>query len=227
MSEPAPTSWTLIEGAARGDPAHRERFVATYGGTIREYLAARWRRPAQRQEIEDGVQEVLYACLRDDGALARSDRSRPRRFRAFLYGVTRNTALQIEERVRRERRAGEDEVLVLENLESRDAALSVVFDRAWANAILAAALDRQAAEAERSGAEARRRLELLRERFVHGRHIRDIAVSWDADPARLHHEFARARREFLESLRETLREETTGETPVTDGDVEDLLRLLP
>ena len=54
--------------------------------------------------------------------------------------------------------------------------------------------------AESSGEDAVRRAELLRLRFREGTPIREIAKLWDADAAKLHHEFAKARREFHEVL---------------------------
>jgi len=64
---------------------------------------------------------------------------------------------------------------------------------------------RQAAARQRAQARdeaARRRVELLRLRFEEGLPIRDISRRWDADPARLHHEYATARKEYRASLRE-------------------------
>ena len=43
-------------------------------------------------------------------------------------------------------------------------------------------------------------MDLLALRFREGLPIREIAVRWDVDAARLHHEYARARREFHEAL---------------------------
>jgi len=51
-----------------------------------------------------------------------------------------------------------------------------------------------------------RRVELLRLRFREGLPIREIARLWGADPAHLHREYAKARREFSTALRDVVRE---------------------
>jgi hypothetical protein len=66
------------------------------------------------------------------------------------------------------------------------------------------AAELQAALAREKGAEATQRVELLRLRFHEGMAIRDIARLWGADPARLHHDYAQARQEFLSDLREVV-----------------------
>jgi RNA polymerase sigma-70 factor (ECF subfamily) len=55
----------------------------------------------------------------------------------------------------------------------------------------------EAADDERT----RRRVELLRLRFQGGLAIREIAARWNADAAKLHHEYATARDEFRAALR--------------------------
>ena len=54
--------------------------------------------------------------------------------------------------------------------------------------------------AQQAGPEACLRVELLRLRFHEGLPIRAIAQRWQADAAALHHEYAKARREFKEAL---------------------------
>lgn len=85
-------------------------------------------------------------------------------------------------------------------LEDDAPGLSKVFDRAWASALLREAARLQTARATELGAEALRRVELLRLRFQEGLPIRAIAQSWSLDPERLHKDYARARREFREAL---------------------------
>jgi hypothetical protein len=56
-----------------------------------------------------------------------------------------------------------------------------------------------------------RRVELLRLRFREDLPIREIARQWDEDPARLHHEYAKARREFAAALKDADMENPPGE----------------
>ena len=66
------------------------------------------------------------------------------------------------------------------------------------------AAERQAALAAEHGEAAVRRVELLRLRFHEGMPIREIARLWGIDAAVLHHEYARARQEFLAALRDVV-----------------------
>jgi hypothetical protein len=58
--------------------------------------------------------------------------------------------------------------------------------------------------AESQGEAAVRRVELLSARFTDGKPIREIAELWCVDPAWLHHEYSRARSEFLSALLEVV-----------------------
>src|SRR6187549_3464929 len=100
------TCWTLVRSAAAGDPDSQVTYCRLYGPVITAYLAARWRRPQDHQEVVDGVQEVFLQCFKPGGALGRADQDRPGGFRAFLYGITRNVAGTIESARQRYRREG-------------------------------------------------------------------------------------------------------------------------
>jgi RNA polymerase sigma-70 factor (ECF subfamily) len=67
---------------------------------------------------------------------------------------------------------------------------------------------------------------LLRLRFHDGLPVRDIAARWDADPAKLHHEYARAREEFRAALREVVAFHQPGSADAIDRACADLLGLL-
>jgi RNA polymerase sigma-70 factor (ECF subfamily) len=217
MSDPEETRWTLIRSAARGDAAARETFARLYEPVVRAYLGARWRGSPLRHEMDDAAQDVFLACLKEAGPLTRAEEGRPGGFRAFLFGVVRNVARRLEDRrSRRERQP--DSAVRLSAIEGREEALSKVFDRAWALAILHRALARQAERAREKGAHALRRVDLLRLRFQEGMPIRDIAKAWGADANGLHRHFLRAREEFRTALREVVREEHDG--PVDDLDAE-------
>jgi RNA polymerase sigma-70 factor (ECF subfamily) len=170
MSTSESTCWTVIRGAAAGSPADREELARRYLGAVRAYLAARWRGSALRGDLDDATQEVVVECFRTGGAVEAAGAGRVPDFRAFLYGVVRNVARRFESRPRRT--AGP-----LPEVAADDASQSRLFERAWAQAIMAEAaqLRRRAAEA---GPEAARRVELLRLRFEGHLPIRAIAEHW-------------------------------------------------
>ena len=86
-------------------------------------------------------------------------------------------------------------------IEADETSLSRVFDRAWATGLLEEAANRQASGATHKGAEALKRVELLRLRFQEGIPIREIADKWQVDAKRVHREYSKARNEFSEALR--------------------------
>ena len=63
-------------------------------------------------------------------------------------------------------------------------------------------------------------------RFEDGLAIRQIAERWGFDAARLHHEYARARREFLAALREVVAFHHPGSRAAIDRECAELLALL-
>jgi RNA polymerase sigma-70 factor (ECF subfamily) len=80
-----------------------------------------------------------------------------------------------------------------------DTSLGHAFDRAWARSLLVESARLQG-ELAGNDERRRRRVELLRLRFHHGRAIREIAADWGVDAATLHHEYAAARAEFRQAL---------------------------
>ena len=227
---PDDTCWTVIRDAAAGDAAARGRFAEQYAGAVRAYLAARWAAGALRQDVDDAVQDVFLECFRDGGALARG---RPERggFRGFLLGVTRNVARRREERAAASLARGPSgSEPPPSRLEADEPSLAGAFDRRWALAVMAEAGARQRAAARAAapgdGGAAERRVELLRMRFEDGLAIRQIAERWGFDAARLHHEYARARREFLAALREVVAFHHPGSRAAIDRECAELLALL-
>jgi len=199
MASAQTTCWTVIEEAAGGSSCQREEFARRYEGAVRAYLKARWRGTVLSDAVDDGVQDVFVECFRQAGPLGRADRSRPGGFRPFLYGIVRNVARRTESRAReRGRRAATD--VDLQRVTSDEATLSVLFDRAWAKAIMQQAAQHQWSLANKMGEEAVKRVELLRLRFQEGLPIREIASLWRLDATHLHREYARARKEFKSAL---------------------------
>jgi RNA polymerase sigma-70 factor (ECF subfamily) len=190
VTSPDPTCWTLIQAAAAGDAAARERFARVYLPAVRAYLAARWR--AGGRDVDDAAQDVFVECFKAHGLLAKADAGRPGGFRAFLFGAVRNMAARREAG---RRPAGR----LPDHLPADETSQSRAFDRAWARSLLKEAARVQAESAATEAA--RKRVELLRLRFQDGLPIRDIAGRWGADPAWVHHEYATARVEFREALR--------------------------
>jgi len=199
------TRWSVVEGAARGDPDARQEFVRRYERVVRAYLGARWRNTPLHQEIDDAAQEVFLRCFQPGGILGRTERERPGGFRAFLFGAVRNVARNAERKLgRRHDMPGEDPAYV-DRIAAEGDGFSAVFDREWARAILTEAVAYQAERAQDTGEDAEKRVELLHLRFDEGMPIREIARLWEADPAWVHHEYAKARREFQAALEEVVR----------------------
>jgi RNA polymerase sigma-70 factor (ECF subfamily) len=167
---------------------------------VRACLLARWR-GQQRADVDDAVQDVFLECLREGGVLDRVRADEVAHFRAFLQGVIAKVAQRIEERGARRTEREDRGVLDHRDPTGTGERTSQVLDRAWASAILKDAAARQALDAERAGPSAVRRVELLRLRFHEGLEIRAIAQLWEEDAAKIHHEYARGREEFLEALK--------------------------
>jgi RNA polymerase sigma-70 factor (ECF subfamily) len=197
MSTVESTCWTLIRAAAGGSQEDREGLARRYLGVVRAHLTTRWRDSPLRSDVDDAVQEVFIECFKSGGALAAAGDGRVLSFRAFLYGVVRNVARRFESRPVRA-------VEPLPELAANEESLSRLFERAWAQAIMAEAVQRQTERAAERGPEAVRRVELLRLRFEENQPIRTIASRWDVPAAELHHAYALARKEFRAALLEVV-----------------------
>ena len=191
------TCWTVIRAAATGSPADRDELAHRYLAVVRAYLAARWRGPPLRPDLDDAVQEVFVECFRQGGALEAAGAGRVPSFRAFLYGVVRNVARRFESRPVRA-------VGPLPEIAANEESLSQLFERTWAQAIMAEAAQLQQRRASERGPEAVRRVELLRLRFEEVLPIRAIAERWGVAAAELHHAYAKARQEFRADLLEVV-----------------------
>ena len=198
------TCWILLNEAARGERAARDRFSDLYIPTVRATLTARWRGGPLAGDVDDAVQDVFIECLKDGGALKRATAAEAPSFRAFLFGITRNVARRWEERAGRRRDAAVTRHILLDAAGADEASLSKIFDRQWARALVKRAANHLTEQANASDDKARQRVELLRLRFVEDLPIREIAKRWDTDPARVHHDYARAREEFQRALRDVI-----------------------
>jgi DNA-directed RNA polymerase specialized sigma24 family protein len=193
MSTSQSTCWTVIRAAAAGSPSDREELARRYLDAVRAYLSARWRGSPLRDNLDDATQEVFVECFRQGGALEAAGAGRVPHFRAFLYGVVRNVARRFESRP--VRAAGP-----LPEIVADDETQSQLFDRTWAQAVMAEAAQLQRRRAAEGGPEAVRRVELLQLRFEENLPIRTIAERWGVDAAKLHHAYALARQEFRAAL---------------------------
>ena len=219
MSTPESTCWTVIRAAAAGSPADREELARRYLGVVRAYLAARWRGSAPRDDLDDATQEVFVECFRRGGAVEAAGAGRVPNFRAFLYGVIRNVARRFESRP--VRAAGP-----LPEIAADEAGQSRLFDRTWAQAIMAEAARLQRTRADERGAEAVQRVELLRLRFEEDLPIRAIAERWGVDPAPLHHAYALARQEFKAALLDVVAFHQPGSPVELEQEAASLLKAL-
>jgi DNA-directed RNA polymerase specialized sigma24 family protein len=213
------TCWTLIGAAAGGDVAARDDFARRYQPVARDYFAARWHASPLRSAVDDAVQDVFVECFKPNGVLGKASESPGDGFRPFFHGVLRNVARRHEERHK-------PAVAMPEDLPADDASLGRAFDQAWAKSMLREAA-RVQAELATGNERAMRRVELLRVRFQEGLPIRDIAVRWHEDAAKLHHEYATAREEFRAALQRVMAFHMPAATAVqVDAACRDLLALL-
>jgi RNA polymerase sigma-70 factor (ECF subfamily) len=226
MAQPESTCWTVIQAAAAGAVGEREQFARRYAPVVRAYLAARWRQSPCLGELDDAAQEVFVECFKQGGALGRAAPDRPGGFRAFLYGLVRNVARRVEEDRARAREQQPSERDGLDWVPAAEASLSRAFDRAWAKALLREAGRLQEERAAGLGAAAQRRVELLQLRFHEGLPIRDVARRWGVEAAALHHEYARARKEFKAALAEVVAFHQPGSAEEVERACADLLELL-
>ena len=219
MATPDSTCWTVIRAAAAGSPAGRDELGRRYLGVVRAYLAARWRGSALRDDLDDATQEVFVECFRRGGAVEAAGAGRVPDFRAFLYGVIRNVARRFESRPARA--AGP-----LPEIAADEPVQSQLFDRTWAQGIMAEAARLQRQRAAEGGPEAAQRVELLRLRFEENLPIRAIAELWGTDAARLHHAYALARQEFRAALLAVLAFHQPGSPAEIEQEAATLLKAL-
>jgi RNA polymerase sigma factor (sigma-70 family) len=223
---PHETCWTVVLAAATGNAAAKSTFSRSYAPVIRRYLEHCWRSSPHRHEIDDALQDVFVECLKSGGVLAQADPGRGD-FRGLLYGVVRNIARRFEERAAIKHRRHPSESVRLDNLPDQADALSRVFDRAWARALLKEAVIRHATEARAQDADYRRRYRILRMRHHQGLPIREIAARLgEADIDKVHNDYRRARREFRGLLREVVAAHTGVRDAAVDAECRRLTEIL-
>ncbi len=216
------TCWTLVRRAVGGNDRDREVFGQRYQPIMREYLRRRWHGWWLADQVDDAVQDVFVECFRVGGVLARATPGRG--LRALLVATTRNVARRYEEDAGRSRERTPDETAFLDAQPSREETLTALFDRRWAESMMAEAA--RTMQLQAASAEARRRYELLELRFDQGLPIREIAARWGEPARKVHDAYARARREFHRCLREVIVERGGVEPRDLDAECTMLLDLL-
>lgn len=211
------TSWQLVVDAGQIGSTRASEFARRYGPVVRAYLATRWRTAVAESRIEDAMQDVFVECFRQGGVLSSVTKNRPRSFRGFLLGVTRNVARRIE-KLRAHSREAALETDIVREVRDPGGNPRVEFERKWARSLIAAALQ----DAATSHPEDRVR-ELFELKFQHGLPIRDIAARWQQPVTDVHRIYARARRHFQESLKQVVAHHDCLDT---DGIEEECRRLL-
>jgi RNA polymerase sigma factor (sigma-70 family) len=220
------TCWTLIQAAAAGDALGREHVAHRYEPPVRAYFQARWRSGTVRREVDDAVQEVFLECFKEGGALERVSERRGGGFRAFLQVVAKNVALRFEERDAKTRKRTSPDPDRALDLVDDDAEPDRAFEQSWAREMVRAAALRMEELARNEGEAAEKRVRLLTLRFYDEMPIRDIAELWQVDAAQLHHDYARARQEFMRALREVVAFHQPSEPDRVDEECARLLQVL-
>ena len=201
-------------------------FSRSYAAPIRQYLEHRWRGSPFSHAVDDAVQDVFVECMKPGGVLERADPERGN-FRGLLYAVVRNVARRHEERAARSDALGPSETVHFDELPAQAEALSRVFDRMWAQALLREAALRHAVEGRARGGEFRRRYRVLRLRHQQGLPVREIARRFDEpDVDRIHNDYRRARREFRGFLRDVVAMHTGVRGDAVDRECRRLTELL-
>ena len=203
------TSWHLIEAAASGNESRQNEFVGRYDRGIRRWLQRRWPSAPLAGQIDDAVQEVFVECFKPGGALAKADPDHESGFRQLLRSVIANVARRYETRLGRLQQKTDNERERAAILPP-ETTLSRMLDREWAQAIVQEAAREQEERARTLGPSAVLRVELLRLRFHDGLPIRDIAAELELDPSYVHHQYAKARRDFRRALHGVLERRASG-----------------
>jgi RNA polymerase sigma factor (sigma-70 family) len=128
------TRWSLI-ARLPGEPGQAMVLVELYAEAVASYLRTRLAGEAEPARIDDAVQEALVELLERPGLLARARPQPGGRFRWYLMTVAWHAAMNA---LRRERRATAH--LLPDHIDLPAPEQRVAMDRAWIQALVAAAL---------------------------------------------------------------------------------------
>ena len=147
------TSWALVL-RARGSRADLELLLRAYWSPVYAFIRAKG---FGHHDASDLTQEFLTEILVGRDLIAKADPMRGR-FRAFLKSALRNFLVDQHRRTHTKRAAPDAPVASLtnESAESsgRDAEPATAFDRQWAAAVIALAIERTEAACRQDGMDA-------------------------------------------------------------------------
>ena len=223
MNEELSTCWTLVRGAAEGDSVSADELVRRYALLIRGYLRSRWRTSALSANVDDACQDVFFELFRSDGALQKVDTTGSRRFRSYLFGVVSNVARRIEQQHAKSRTVAGME---LDEQQSDDESASHVFERLWAQSMVAQAVTEMKRQAQDGDDKLRLRVELLHLRFFEELPIRGISERMGIDAKKAHKEYARARSDFRRILQQVIAFHHPGDPQAVESELEEIAKKL-
>lgn len=197
------TRWSFV-GRAGEDERELGLLVAHYADAVARYLARRFPELARRGEIDDLVQEVLLALLRNGAVLRRADPAQGGRFRYFLMRVAYNAARNARRRlVRRDWSLLADEAVAETGTEAGPAP-GADMDRAWAQSVLQRAWNELRAWAD-EGAVAPESVALLEATLLRDRSLRQAAGELGLSLGTAHRRLAAAKRNLRRAILDHLR----------------------
>lgn len=190
------TSWQLVGLAgANGDDARRE-FALRYECFARRVLAKRWRGTSFAMFFDDAVQEVFVECFKSHGVIEKADPTRNSSFRSLLFQVIIHVASRFEHSGRNHRtlHIGQD---LTEFLQVDDQSGYESVTREEVNELVREALRRMA---NHENDDIRRWATLLDRHACHDETIISMASHDTEVAAKLHREYAKAKKECRATL---------------------------
>lgn len=185
------TRWSLVDRLDEGRGV--ARLLDYYADAVARYLGLKFPDLRRRGQIDDLVQEVLLALLRQGEVLQRADPAHGGRFRYFLMRVAYNAARNAHRRLARA-----DWSLLADEAVSESLAETGTFDgeadmdRAWAASVLQQAWRELRAWAA-DGRLPSESVALLERNLLHGVSLREAATELGLSLGTAHRRLARAR----------------------------------
>jgi RNA polymerase sigma-70 factor (ECF subfamily) len=202
-----PTRHSAVAAVRDGDARERARgldtLAAVYWRPVYSYLRLRWRRPDE--EAADLAQE-FFAEVVEKELIARFDPSRAR-LRTFLRVCIDGLVANRDRAASRQKRDHESRSFEGANADSPEA----LFEKEWARAVFAMALQRLRDECERAGKA--RHYALLERYHLAGdrKTYAELAEEFGVPVTDVTNHLSRARRELRRIVLEILRELTSSE----------------
>jgi len=128
------TRWSLVE-RLDGD-RDVTLLIEHYADAVARYLAGKFPELRQRGQIDDLVQEVLLALMRNPHVLRRADRNQGGRFRYLLMRVAANAARNARRKLARHDLATFADAAVLTVEHEPNTEPDADMDRAWARSVI-------------------------------------------------------------------------------------------